>query len=394
MLERGACPRGLAVLARLPRRASRRSPGSACCSPTRSPPRSAASARRAAPRQRRPTRTWPTSRAGSTSHGHQRPDPEAGPDGAADAAEERRSSARATSSRSRATCSSRSVTIGFDLVLMFVLSIYMLLYGKQIGELVRRIMPPRRRHARGRLPAARPARGVRLRPRAAAVQPDHGRQRRARAVDLRRRSGSSPTASATRVFFGVFYGLMELIPYIGPILGPIAAGARGAVQRPDQRGLGGRCCSSRCSSSRATSSRRRCSAITLRINPILIIFALLLGCQLYGIVGALVALPIAAVMRETVVYLRRHLVLEPWASQPGRGAAAGARATERVRACPECGAAPAETTPSAARCGASLQPRVRSPELGRGEPAIDDSLRRVCRRPHRRPRRHARGPRR
>ena len=33
---------------------------------------------------------------------------------------------------------------------------------------------------------------------------------------------------------------------------------------------------------------------------------------MYGLVGALVALPIAAVLRETVVYLNRHLVFEPW----------------------------------------------------------------------------------
>ena len=42
------------------------------------------------------------------------------------------------------------------------------------------------------------------------------------------------------------------------------------------------------------------------------ILALLLGGELAGIVGALVALPILAVLRETVVYLRQHLVLEPW----------------------------------------------------------------------------------
>ena len=34
------------------------------------------------------------------------------------------------------------VTISFDLVLVLVLSVYLLVYGKQIGELVRRIMPP------------------------------------------------------------------------------------------------------------------------------------------------------------------------------------------------------------------------------------------------------------
>ena len=45
---------------------------------------------------------------------------------------------------------------------------------------------------------------------------------------------------------------------------------------------------------------------TLRINPLLVIIALLLGEQLYGIVGALIALPVLAMLRETVVYLSRH----------------------------------------------------------------------------------------
>ena len=48
------------------------------------------------------------------------------------------------------------------------------------------------------------------------------------------------------------------------------------------------------------------------------IFALLLGGEIYGFVGALVALPIAAILRETVVYLRRHLVFEPWGTAPPR----------------------------------------------------------------------------
>ena len=51
---------------------------------------------------------------------------------------------------------------------------------------------------------------------------------------------------------------------------------------------------------------------SLRINPLLIIFALLFGAELYGVIGALVALPVAAMLRETVVYLRRHVVLERW----------------------------------------------------------------------------------
>ena len=48
---------------------------------------------------------------------------------------------------------------------------------------------------------------------------------------------------------------------------------------------------------------------TLRINPLLVIFALLFGLEVHGIIGALVALPILSVLRETAVYLRppRHV---------------------------------------------------------------------------------------
>jgi len=47
-----------------------------------------------------------------------------------------------------------------------------------------------------------------------------------------------------------------------------------------------------------------------------VIIALLFGDAIYGIVGALMALPVAAVLRETILYLRRHVVLEPWRPQP------------------------------------------------------------------------------
>jgi predicted PurR-regulated permease PerM len=63
----------------------------------------------------------------------------------------------------------------------------------------------------------------------------------------------------------------------------------------------------------------------LRINPLFVIFALLFGAEAYGLIGALIALPIAAVLRETVDYLRRHLVFESWGT-PGSTAGAGAGA--------------------------------------------------------------------
>src|SRR5207302_6005142 len=130
-------------------------------------------------------------------------------------------------------------------------------------------------------------------------------------------TGIFPDGRRYAIAFGAFYGVMELVPYVGPILGalppvlvalftdPIVAlwvvllfigmqQLEGHVVAPQIFGH------------------------TLRINPLLVIFALLIGLQLYGVVGALVALPVAAVLRETAVYLNRHLVLEPWERSPGR----------------------------------------------------------------------------
>jgi hypothetical protein len=56
-----------------------------------------------------------------------------------------------------------------------------------------------------------------------------------------------------------------------------------------------------------------------------VIFSLALGVELYGIVGALMALPLAAIARETVVYLQAHLVMEPWGTPTAEAIAGGGR---------------------------------------------------------------------
>jgi predicted PurR-regulated permease PerM len=171
-------------------------------------------------------------------------------------------------------------------------------------------------------------------------------------------TGIFPDGQRYAVFFGVFYGFMELIPYIGPVLGgippvlvalfsdPLSAvwvvlllvalqQFEGHVVAPQVFGH------------------------TLRINPLIVIFALLLGAELYGILGALVSLPVAAVIRETIVYLRRHLVLEPWGPEPALAGAMG-EAPGRP-CCPECGAEHEPDDAYCGRCGASLAPRVGAP---------------------------------
>jgi hypothetical protein len=122
-----------------------------------------------------------------------------------------------------------------------------------------------------------------------------------------------PAGRSYAVFFGAFYGLMELVPYVGPIVGAVPAVLVALITNPISAiwlvalfvGL---------QQLEGHVVAPQVFRLSLRINPILVILALLIGFQLYGIVGALLALPVASVIRQTVEYLQRHLVLEKWST--------------------------------------------------------------------------------
>jgi predicted PurR-regulated permease PerM len=198
----------------------------------------------------------------------------------------------------------------FNLVLIFVLSVYMLLYGQQIGALVRRIMPPGDGSKADDYPTlvqravSRYVGGQLLF--SAIMGTSAGL-----ALYLFGITGIFPDGSKYALAFGMFYGVMELVPYIGPILGAAPPVAVALFTNPitavwvvllfvGMQQLEGHIVAP------------QVFGHTLRINPLLVIFALLTGLEVNGIFGALVALPILAVVRETVVYLSRHLTLEPW----------------------------------------------------------------------------------
>jgi predicted PurR-regulated permease PerM len=202
----------------------------------------------------------------------------------------------------------------FDLVLVLVLSVYMLVYGERIGALVRRVMPD----GDGTPADDYPTLVQRAVSRYVGGQLMFSLLMGASAgisLYVFGVIGIFPDGRKYALAFAMFYGVMELVPYIGPILGalppvlvalftdPITAlwvallfaglqQLEGHIVAPQIFGH------------------------TLRINPLLVIFALLLGLQLYGIVGALVALPILSILRETVLYLSRHLTFEPWDRAP------------------------------------------------------------------------------
>jgi len=198
----------------------------------------------------------------------------------------------------------------FDLVLVLVLSVYMLLYGQQIGALVRRAMPDGDGSKADDYPllvqraVSRYVGGQLLF--STIMGTSVGL-----ALYLFGVLGIFPDGSKYAVAFGVFYGVMELVPYIGPILGALPPVLVALLTDPisalwvallfvGMQQLEGHLVAP------------QVFGHTLRINPLLVIFALLLGLQVYGIVGALIALPILAVLRETAVYLSRHLTLESW----------------------------------------------------------------------------------
>lgn len=203
----------------------------------------------------------------------------------------------------------------FDLVLVFVLSVYMLLYGQRIGKLVRQVMPDGDGSAADDYPTLAQH----------AVSRYVGGQllfsvimgtSTGVALYLFGVLGIFPDGEKYAVAFAMFYGVMELVPYIGPILGALPPILVALFTNPISavwvlllfvalQQLEGHVVAP------------QIFAHTLRINPLLVIFALLLGLQLYGVIGALVSLPILAVLRETALYLRRHLTLEKWERSPG-----------------------------------------------------------------------------
>jgi predicted PurR-regulated permease PerM len=248
------------------------------------------------------------------------------------------------------------VTASFGLILVFVLSVYMLIHGERIGALARGVMPP----GDGTREDDYPSRVVR------AV---NGYVRGQLLFSLAMGAGAGiglwiygvigifPDGKTYALAFGVWFGLMELVPYVGPFLGAVPPLLVALFQDPltavwvallfiGLQQIEGHIASP------------LIFGIALRINPLLVIFALLFGAELFGIIGALVALPVAAVVRETVVYLRQHLILEPWGTMSPLEVVEGR--SSRLR-CPECGGRCAAGDAYCPSCGADLaRPQVPS----------------------------------
>jgi predicted PurR-regulated permease PerM len=202
------------------------------------------------------------------------------------------------------------VTAGFALILVFILSIYMLIYGERIGAFVRSVMPPGDGSPEDDYPTrvqravAGYVRGQLL----FSIAMGAGAGLGLYAFGL---LGIFPDGKSYAFAFGIFFGLMEMVPFVGPFLGALPPVLVALFQDP-LTALWVALLFLALQQLEGHVVAPNVFGHTLRINPLFVIFSLLVGGEVAGFVGALLALPIAAVVRETVVYLRRHLVLESW----------------------------------------------------------------------------------
>ena len=206
----------------------------------------------------------------------------------------------------------RTITL---FIIIVVISVYMLLDGRRIGEAVARHFPTR--------------------------SPDDGRQyvRNAKTavVDYVKAQvllstamgtsvgvamwilslvGAFPSGGRYALFFGVWAGLMEAIPYLGPVLAAVPPAIVAVFDSPlaafwvivtfvliqEVEGhilvpviMGNR----------------------FRVHPLVVIFAILAGGEIHGLTGMLIAIPLIPLVKETLVFFRPRLHFEGWHNGDG-----------------------------------------------------------------------------
>jgi predicted PurR-regulated permease PerM len=203
-----------------------------------------------------------------------------------------------------------------ELLLVIVISIYLLLDAPRIARSIDRVFPPG-------------PDGISLGPQ---VQRGLIRYVRGQAtvsvligassgigVEILSLTGVWPEGDRYALILGLWAMATEVIPYLGPILGALPALALAAIHSPITalwvglfylavHQLEGHVIVP------------RVMGQALGAHPLLVIFALVAGAELYGIFGALLSLPLLAMGREIALFLRRRIRLEPW---PQTGFAGG-----------------------------------------------------------------------
>ena len=137
--------------------------------------------------------------------------------------------------------------------------------------------------------------------------------------------GAFPSGGRYAVFFGAWTAVMEAIPYIGPVMAAVPPTivalfhsslsalwviiAFIVIQQVEGHVLVPLIMGSR-----------------FRVHPLVVIFAILAGNQIHGVVGMFLAIPLIPLIKETIVFLRPRLAFEGLRGRPEETAPAEERA--------------------------------------------------------------------
>jgi predicted PurR-regulated permease PerM len=196
----------------------------------------------------------------------------------------------------------------FSLVLILVVSIYMLLDMGRLKRAVDRRFPPRPEQS-----------GLVIRMEQAVAGYVRGQLLLSAIIGssagvglwLLGTLGWAPGADRYAVLFGAWVAVTELIPYLGPWLGGIVPIAYALVVHPIS-GLWVFLLFLGIHQIEGHIVVPKVMGSALRLHPLLVIFGLLAGGELYGLPGVLIALPLLAVMRATYEFFSERVELEEW----------------------------------------------------------------------------------
>jgi predicted PurR-regulated permease PerM len=199
------------------------------------------------------------------------------------------------------------VTLLFDAVLLVVVSIYMLLDMQRLTEAVDRRFPP---HGRG---------GLIVRMEQAVASYVKGQFLLSLIIGISvglglwilGMVGLFPNGGKYAAAFGAWAAITELIPYIGPWLGAIPPVLYALVQHP-LSALWVALLFLGIQQLEGHVVVPKVMGHTLRLHPLLVIFGLLAGGEIYGFAGILVALPLLAAGRAAWEFFGERVKLETW----------------------------------------------------------------------------------
>jgi predicted PurR-regulated permease PerM len=130
--------------------------------------------------------------------------------------------------------------------------------------------------------------------------------------------GLLPHGQQYALLFGAWVAVTEIIPYLGPWLGSLPAVVYALVVHPISAlwvvllflGI---------FQIEGHVVVPNIMGNALRLHPLLVIFGLAAGFELYGLPGALIALPLLAVGRAIWEFFADRITLEPWSEKEGPG---------------------------------------------------------------------------